>query len=73
MEELVSLLAALHNVAINSETLDQLNWVVLRYSSIQASRHTKCNYSHWPWKLIWKIKLPPRLVASAGLHLTELA
>ncbi|KAH0781319.1 hypothetical protein KY290_000917 [Solanum tuberosum] len=25
MEELVSLLAALHNVAINSETLDQLN------------------------------------------------
>ncbi|KAG5630744.1 hypothetical protein H5410_002461 [Solanum commersonii] len=26
MEELVSILAILHNVAVNSKTLDQLNW-----------------------------------------------
>lgn len=66
IENMVRLLASLHS-SINNLTPDQFRWgdtdkkefsVKVAYKMLGPQNTITEN---WPWKLIWKIKLPPKI------------
>ncbi|KAH0764980.1 hypothetical protein KY285_000851 [Solanum tuberosum] len=71
--------ATLHNVAVNSETLNQLNWGAKgdgKFSVIAAFKllgPQNAITTTGLGSLYGRSSCPRRLVASAGLHFMELA
>nr|XP_009758236.1 PREDICTED: uncharacterized protein LOC104210958 [Nicotiana sylvestris] len=67
-EELHRLLATLNGFSSNQLALDQLLWGTThagRYSVIAAHKlagNRNAITNQWPWQLIWKVKLPPKVI-----------
>lgn len=81
-EELLRLLAALNSFSSNQLVPDQLRWGPTQAGRYSVKAAYKLEGTHnaitdqWPWKLIWKVKLPPKVIcfnwtALHGACLTE--
>ncbi|WMV31905.1 hypothetical protein MTR67_025290 [Solanum verrucosum] len=77
LEEVFSLMATIQTSAINSQRRDKLIWRHSRDGSYtvkacylqQSSKKTVID--QWPWKLIWRTKLPPKVICFRWITLKD--
>lgn len=77
IKDLIALLGCLQNRLLNSQSRDRLNGGGSRERSysVRASYNilsfNKELIDQWPWKLIWKIKLPPKFNAFSWIAINS--
>ncbi|KAG5600900.1 hypothetical protein H5410_032270 [Solanum commersonii] len=75
--ELIKLLQTLQSFSLNTQATDQFKWGTTgagNYTvsaTYKQSRALNAVTDHWPWKLIWKIKLPPKIICFCWTALYE--
>ncbi|WMV34161.1 hypothetical protein MTR67_027546 [Solanum verrucosum] len=75
--ELIKLLQTLQSFSLNTQATDQFKWGTTgagNYTvsaAYKQSRALNAVTDHWPWKLIWKIKLPPKIICFCWTALYE--
>jgi len=75
--DLIKLLQTLQSFSLNTQATDQFKWGTTgdgNYTvsaAYKQSRAFNAVTDHWPWKLIWKIKLPPKIVCFCWTALYE--
>lgn len=77
IESFIELLSRLGNFSLNPQVRDSIAW----NNSIDKVYSVKSGYTHfitrnliiesWPWKLIWKTKLPPKVICFSWTALHE--
>lgn len=75
MGSLLELLANVEKYSINENAADQLVWGRNNIFTVKDCYHQLCCQNQfielWPWKLIWKTKLPTKVICFCWIALQE--